>query len=180
MVVDVRKIEDGVKVGQKISAEEFVRLLGENPRTVEISSSVLKQSKNISLIVKVLETATERGVPDIIITERGKPSTVLELRGRIFDPINLFVREQVGYRPGPEERILVHLLDRSATTPRPAGCRQREVPISELVPSEIELLSKLEKENQVEIIKDGLKVKLTELGATIARGAKKMYPEYWK
>jgi hypothetical protein len=170
MVVDVRKIEDGVKVGQKISAEEFVRLLGENPRTVEISSSVLKQSKNISLIMKVLETATVHGVPDIIITERGKPPTVLELRGKIFDPINPFVRAQVGYRPGPEERILVHLLDR----------RQREVPISELVPSEIELLSKLEKENQVEIIKDGLKVKLTELGATIARGAKKMYPEYWK
>jgi len=94
-------------------------------------------------------------------TGGGKPPEVEE------DWIDPFVRAQVGWKAGREERLLVKLLD--------AG---REVQISGLSRGEAKLLPKLERASHVRITGDGLKVGLTELGATVARGAKDMYPEF--
>jgi len=94
-------------------------------------------------------------------TGGGKPPEVEE------DWIDPFVRAQVGWKAGREERLLVKLLD--------AG---REVQISGLSRGEAKLLPKLERASQVRITGDGLRVGLTTLGATIARGARNMYPEF--
>jgi hypothetical protein len=153
-----------ISIKQKVSAEYFIQTLG-MARRIEIPESILKQSKSIALIINAFETAGRGSLPEIVITRRGKPLKTISLRA--LDPIDPFVRSQVGYRADPEERLLVHMPNRGGKTQ-----------ISALSPGEISLLPKLAREGHVEI--DGnLRVKLTELGRAVARGAKKMYPEFW-
>jgi len=102
-------------------------------------------------------------MPEIEIVARGKPPKIIK-----EDWVDPFIRSLVGYRADPEARLLVHILDSG----------KREVPISRLTSSEIELLPKLEKLKRVTISRD-LKIRLTKLGAILARGAKKLYPEFW-
>ena len=83
------------------------------------------------------------------------------------DPIDPFVRSQVGWRADAEARLLVKLLGAGG-----------EVPISKLSSGETKLLPKFKKRGYIEITANR-RAQLTELGATIARGAKKMYPEFW-
>lgn len=90
-------------------------------------------------------------------------------KSRKEDRIDPFIRSQVGWKADREERLLVKLLDSG----------KREVPISELSSREVKLLPKLKKHSFIEVRK-GRSVRLTELGATIARGAKKLYPEFWR
>ena len=93
---------------------------------------------------------------------KGEPPRVKE------DWIDPFIRSQVGWKADREARLLVKLLGAGG-----------DVPISKLSSGETKLLPKLKKQGYIEITA-ARKVRLTELGATIARGAKKMYPEFWE
>ncbi len=73
---------ENMKVRQKISGAKFVRILRERPDKIEISRSILAQSKNISLVIKALEAAATYGTPDIIITGRGKQSVLIEANAK--------------------------------------------------------------------------------------------------
>ncbi|GAG89455.1 unnamed protein product [marine sediment metagenome] len=150
-----------VRISQKLSAKDFVSILERRPSKIVVSASILKQSKNIGLIVDALETAASKGVPKIEVVSRGKPPRRIEQ-----DWVDPYIRSLVGHRADSKERLLVHLLDLG----------KNGAPISELPPGEIELLPKLNKINRVEITSD-LRVRLTKLGTTIAQGAKKLYPE---
>lgn len=162
MVVDVQETEE-IKISHKISAEEFVNILDKGAKRVVIPESVLDQSRIMALILRAIQTSSARGVPEIKIVRRGKAPKIIRR-----DWVDPFVRSLVGARPDPEGQVLVHILESG----------KPETPISELTASEIELLPRLEKMGQVEVTKD-LRVKLTRLGATIARGTKKLYPEFW-
>jgi hypothetical protein len=94
---------------------------------------------------------------------KGKPPRVKE------DWIDPFVRSQVGWKADAEAKLLVKLLGAGG-----------EIPISKLSSGETKLLPKLEKAGHVEVDKGTMNVKLTVLGSTIARGAEKMYPEFWE
>jgi len=89
--------------------------------------------------------------------------------GKSKDWVDPFIRSLVGWKADREERLLVRLLE----------SKKRQVPISELSRGEVKLLPKLRKPGYIEITA-GRYAKLTKLGATIARGTKKMYPEFWR
>ncbi|MDI6883585.1 MAG: hypothetical protein QMD00_00335 [Hadesarchaea archaeon] len=156
---------DEVKITHKISTEDFVGILERRPSKVIIPASVLKQSKNMKLLVDAISTFSEaRKVPDIVIVSRGKPPRIIKQ-----DWVDPHIRSLIGLRPDFEERFLIGLLDAGATS------QKRGVPLSELTPGELKLLYGLKEHEWVEV-SEGLRVHLTRLGATIARGAKKLYP----
>lgn len=166
MVVEVQKLaETGreVRISRKISADDFLGILERRPSKIVISASILNQSKSVKLMVETIRTTITKGAPEIEIVSRG--GTPRRIKQDWVDP---FIRSLVGHRPDPEGRLLVHILDSGKS----------DITISQLTPSEIELLPRLEKLNEVELTKD-LRVKLTKLGATLARGTKKLYPEFW-
>ena len=92
---------------------------------------------------------------------KGEPPKVKE------DPIDPFIRSLVGWKADREARLLVKLL----------GYGKRGAPASGLSPGEAKLLPKLRKSGMIDV--EGRLVRLTRLGATVARGARKMYPEFW-
>jgi hypothetical protein len=159
MVGNMRKIEE-VRIDHKISASKFLKILESGPEKVVIPASVLRQSKTIELFLDVMEIASTKGWPKIEIVERGKPPKVIEQ-----DWVDPYIRSLVGTRPNPEDRLLVYLLD-----------ARRDVCISELAPGEVSMLPGLRELGRIDII-EGLNVRLTETGKTVARGAKKLFPD---
>lgn len=154
-----------VKITRKLSIKDFVRILEKRPLRVIVPASILRQSKNIKLIVDTMSSVSKAGaVPEIVIVSRDKPPMVI---GQ--DWVDPHIRSLVGTRPSFDERFLMELLDANATS------RKNGMLLSELTPGELKLLYELKEREWVEISRE-LKVYLTELGATIASGAKKLYP----
>lgn len=159
MVENMRKIEE-VRIDHKISASKFLEILESGPEKVVIPASVLKQSKAIELSLNVMRIASTKGWPKIEIVERGKPPRVIEQ-----DWVDPHIRSLVGTRPNPDDRLLVYLLD-----------ARRDVCVSELAPGEVGMLPGLKKLGWIDIVGD-LNVRLTEIGKSVARGAKKLFPD---
>jgi len=159
-----RETKGEVKITHKIPTEDFVRILEKRPAQIIIPASILKQSKGLRLIVKAMETfyGAER-MPDIMIVQKGARPRVI--RQDWLDP---YIRGLVGSKPDVDDRLLIGLLDANATLPKTG------TPLSELTPAELKLLQQMKEKGWVAVT-DDLRVHLTKLGATIAKGAKKIY-----
>jgi hypothetical protein len=153
-----------VKIAHKIPTMEFVKILEKRPSQIIIPSSILKQSKGLRLMIEAIETFYKGDrMPDIVIVQRGARPRVI--RQDWLDP---YIRGLVGSKPDLDSRLLMELLDAKATSP------EKGAPLSELAPAELELLKQIKEKKWVSVT-DDLRVHLTKLGATIARGAKKIY-----
>lgn len=158
------KTDEGYKVNQKISAEDFVRLIGKNPSRITISESILKQSKSISLILEALENVYHSPrPPEIEVSQRGRPAKVI--RQDWMDP---YIRSLVGYQSSSGLSLELKLLAQGSTSPHKA------LPMGDLAPHEVKELASLREAGHIELTSD-LRVYLTDLGADIARGARKIY-----
>jgi hypothetical protein len=154
----------GVKISHKIPTEDFVKILERRPSQITIPASILKQSKGLRLMVKAMETFYEaERMPDIMIVQRGARPRII--RQDWLDP---YIRGLVGSKPDVDDRLLIELLDVNATSPKTS------MPLSELTPAELKLLQQMKEKGWVAVT-DDLRVHLTKLGATIAKGAKKIY-----
>jgi len=107
------------------------------------------------------EAAKRKQKKEMTVGDKGKPPWVKE------DWVDPFVRSQVGWKADREERLLVRLLK----------TEKEGTPVSALTRSEARPLPKLEKLRRIKI--KAHRVGLTKLGETMARGAKKLYPEFW-
>ena len=60
-VTDIEKIKEGdvVKIARIVSSDTFFRIIKKRPSKIEISQSVLDQSKRINSIIRVLEITKE-------------------------------------------------------------------------------------------------------------------------
>lgn len=153
-----------VRLRKKISTEKFVNLLAERPERIIIPRSILDQSKNLKLIVKALSFSySSPEVPEIEISARGEESTIITR-----DEIDPFVRKIVGYVPNARARLLMKLLASEATR------KENAVNLSDLTRDEVRIARVLKSFNHIDET-DDMKIYLTELGETTAKGAQKMY-----
>ena len=164
MVQELKDPEDIIKISNKISVDTFLLQLTSGTKKIVISKSILENSKNINLIIEALEKLYQLQVlPEIEIIERGKPPLTLKQ-----DWIDPHIRGLIGEKPSLESLIRTKLLDLGATSIKKA------VHISEFNKNELKQLSKLLDKEHI-VIEDDLKIYLTDLGTTLAKGAKKIY-----
>lgn len=159
-----QKLGKEVKISQKISLANFVRILRQKPARIIVSESILKQSKSLGLLVDTLSATYDATIPPVIeILRRGEPAKIIKQ-----DWMDPYLRGLVGYRPDADDLLLIKLINAGATTPKNA------LPVSELNQTELKLLPKMRAQERIEVTED-LRVYLTKLGAKIAEGAKKIY-----
>lgn len=153
-----------VKLDRKISIDRFLDILEERPDKIRIPKSVLNQSKGLRSVVEALRLSySSTKMPDIEISSRGEESKVVSR-----EDIDPFVRNLVGYVPNHKERFLLKLLNQEASS------KESAVELSDLAPGEIEIAKELKEQGHVKETED-MKLYLSELGETVAEGARKMY-----
>lgn len=153
-----------VKLDRKISMDRFLSILEERPDKIRIPKSILEQSKGLRTVVEALRLSySPNKMPDIEISSRGEKSEVISR-----DDIDPFVRNLVGYVPNRRERFLLKLLDQEVSDEESA------VELSSLAPGEIETAKELKEQGHVKETGD-MRLYLSGLGETVARGARKMY-----
>jgi len=130
-----------------ISKSALQRKLGTNPTSVD------RWLETIRFI---------QSQPRLIIKE-GK----VRLGEDWMDPL---IREVLGYEPSPRHLLYMRLLEKDAVSPETA------VSLSELIPEEIQIVAEAKEMEHLIVTKD-LKVYLSPLGVTLAKGAKKSYTE---
>ncbi len=159
-----QKFSKEVKIAQKISIADFVRVLRQRPSRIIISESILRQCKGLRLMVDTLSATYDATVPPVIeILKRGMPPKIIKQ-----DWVDSYIRTLIGYKPDVDDLVMIKLLDADATAARKA------LPISELNQTEIKLLPRLRNQERIMVTQD-LKIYLTKLGIKIAEGAKKIY-----
>jgi len=99
------------------------------------------------------------------LTEKKKWKKKLRLGEDWVDPL---VREVIGDEPSPSDLLYMKLLDKDATSPGKA------LSLDELSSQEIQIIRKA-KEMEHVIVTEDLKVYLSELGKTLAKGARRAY-----
>ena len=160
----IQKTGKGVKISQKISITNFVKILRQKPSRIVISESILKQCKGLRLMVDTLSATYDASVPPVIeILKRGGEAKIIKQ-----DWMDPYVRTLVGPTPDVDDMLMIKLIDANATAPKKA------LPISELNQTEIKLLPKMKEHDRIKVT-DDLKIYLTKIGMKIAEGAKKMY-----
>ncbi len=125
-----------------------------------------------SLLQKELSTNYEsvKNYVNLIKLIQSKPRLILdEDKIRLgVDWVDPYIREQIGYSPNPRVAIYMELLGKGATS------EQSAVQIDEFPKESIGLLREGVMMEHLTSTND-LRVYLTELGKTIAEGAKKVY-----
>ncbi len=152
------------KISHKLSVEEFLQFLTSGNKKIVISNSILEYSKNIRLFVEALHKLYNLPVlPEIEIVERGKKPKILKQ-----DWIDPHIRDLIGPEQSPESLLRVKLFDLAAIS------KKSGLQISEFNKHELELILKLREKEHIAVT-DHLKVFLTPLGITLAKGAKRIF-----
>ena len=152
------------KISHKLSVEEFLQSLTSGNKKIVISNSILEYSKNIRLFVEALHKLYNLPVlPEIEIVERGKKPKILKQ-----DWIDPHIRNLIGKEQSSESLLREKLFDLAAIS------EKNGLQISEFNKNELELILKLREKEHI-IVTDRLKVFLTPLGITLAKGAKKLF-----
>jgi len=160
----IQKTMRDVKISQKISITNFVKILRGKPSRIVISESILRQCKGLRLMVDTLSATYDASVPPVIeILKRGGETKIIKQ-----DWMDPYIRTIVGHSPDVDDMLMIKLIDANAISSKKA------LPISELNQTEIKLLPKMKEQERI-IITENLKVYLTKHGMKIAEGAKKMY-----
>ena len=162
--LETSKRKDTIKISNKLSFEEFLQSLTSGTQKIIISNSILEYSKNIRLFIEALHKLYNLPVlPEIEIIERGKEPKLLKQ-----DWIDPYIRTLIGNEQPSESMLRVKLLDLDAVS------KKNALHISELNKNELKLISTLLDKEHIILTKD-LKLFLTNLGSTLAKGAKKVY-----
>jgi hypothetical protein len=153
-----------MKISHKLSLEEFLQSLTSGTQKIIISNSILEHSKNIRLFIHALHELYNLPVlPEIEIVERGKKPRVLKQ-----DWIDPFIRTLIGNEQSSESSLRVKLFDLGATS------KKSGLQISEFNKNELKLILKLRDKEHI-IASEDLKIFLTPIGITLAKGAKKIF-----
>ena len=154
------------KISQKLSVEEFLHSLTNGSKKIIISNSILEYSKNIRLFVEALHKLyTLPSLPEIEIIERGKDPKILKQ-----DWIDPYIKNLIGNEQSFESKIRVKLLDLGVTS------KKNGLEISEFNKNELKSILKLREKEHI-IITEDLKVFLSIIGITLAKGAKKIFED---
>jgi len=139
----------------------------------EIFDNIQKNREmNFSALQRKLQTnynSIKEYVKLIQMVQEKPKITVQNMKIKLIeDEIDPFIRQMVGYTPDVESLLFVKLLEKKAISP------EKAFPISKLDKIEIELLNDLIQKEQIKIT-DQMAVYLTEMGRTVAEGAKRLY-----
>lgn len=152
------------KISNKLSVEEFLNSLTSGNQKIIISNSILEYSKNIRLFVEALNKLYNLPVlPEIEIVERGKKPKILKQ-----DWVDPYIRNLIGNEQSSESLLRVKLYDLAAISEKSG------LPISEFNKNELELILTLRDKEHI-VVTNRLKIFLTPLGITLAKGAKKLF-----